>query len=121
MFVAMSVILCMHQRIEHLQVDLIHIIMTTNQKGGEPNFIDLDNPGGWDDYTYQPKHDSRDKDFGYLGHFLPTGVTVVPKIPSTGKRFIDDYEFFYNGWKGDHERRNGATVDNLFPILEVHV
>ena len=22
---------------------------------GEPKFIDLDNPGGWDDYTYQPK------------------------------------------------------------------
>ena len=81
---------------------------------GEPQFCDLDNPGGWDDFSYQPKYDTREKGSKYLGHYLPTGATVVPKTPA-GKRFIDGYEFFYNGWKGDTERRNGATVENLFP------
>ena len=81
---------------------------------GEPQFSDLDNPGRWDNFSYQPKFDSREKGYKYLGHYLPTGVTVVPKN-SAGKRFVDGYEFFYNGWKGDTERRNGATNDNLFP------
>jgi hypothetical protein len=34
----------------------------------------------------------------YMYHTVPSGATVVPKDTTTGKRELNGYEFFYNGW-----------------------
>ncbi len=50
---------------------------------------------------------------------MPSGATVVPKDTVTGKREINGYEFFYNGWEhpfpNSTNHRMGATKENLFP------
>ena len=88
---------------------------------GEPaSFADVDNPGGWSSFTFQPKFDKASK---YKYHALPTGATPV-KPDSEGKRICGDYEFFYDGWKkptvdadGDPwpAFRHGASKENMFP------
>ena len=49
---------------------------------GEPQFADVDNPGEWSQYTFQPKfHNkaSKGKNKGdYAYHSLPTGARPVP-------------------------------------------
>ena len=84
---------------------------------GEPAFDQVDNPGGWTDYTYQAVYNKEKKK--YLYHAMPSGATVVPKDPVTGKRELNGYEFFYNGWKHPFpdatNHRNGATKEDLFP------
>ena len=86
-----------------------------NTEAGEPPFEDVDNPGGWDQFTYKPKIDMKKKK--YLYHCLPTGATPVPEN-STGKRSIGDWNFVYDGsWKDDgtHGFRSGATKEDRFP------
>lgn len=77
----------------------------------------MDNPGGWSEYTYQPVFNKEKKQ--YLYHAMPSGATVVPKDTTTGKREINGYEFFYNGWThpfpDETNTRIGATKQNLFP------
>ena len=84
---------------------------------GEPSFDKVDNPGGWSAYTYQPVFNKEKKK--YLFHAMPSGATVVPKDTQTGKRELNGYEFFYNGWThpfpDDTNNRMGATKQNLFP------
>ncbi len=84
---------------------------------GKPPFAEVDNPGQWSQYTYQPVFQ---KTTGtYLYHALPSGATAVPINPRTGKREVGGYEFFYQGWthpeptKLNHQV--GATKENLFP------
>jgi len=100
-----------------------------DEEAGEPAFKDLDNPGGWNQYCYQPqitkvtkklKNKSGKwqtvKENVYKHHQLPTGCTVLPK-DKDGKRMLMGYEFHYTGWKPEVETkyRSGATKDNLFP------
>lgn len=80
----------------------------------EPAFSDVDNPGGWDRYYFQPKKCS--KSHKYAGHFLPTGATPVP-VGEDGKRKCGDWTFHYNGYSNGPTSgyRRGATTSNLFP------
>ena len=83
-------------------------------KKGEPQFCDVDNPGNWNRFIFQPKFDRKGTK-KYTGHFLPTGATPVP-LNKDGKRVVGDWEFFYNGFKNDDmPYRHKATTTNLFP------
>jgi hypothetical protein len=90
---------------------------TINVEWGEPTFDKVDNPGGWSVYTYQPVFNKEKKK--YLYHTMPSGATVVLKDTTTGKRELNGYEFFYNGWThpfpDETNNRMGATKQNLFP------
>ena len=89
--------------------------------GGEPGlFEDVDNPGGWNDYTFQPKYEhvtKRGKTARkYLYHQLPSGARPVPEVG--GKREVEGFRFHCKGWKLPGRRkkfRSGATRDNMFP------
>jgi len=95
---------------------------------GQPEFKDVDNPGGWSEFTYRPKCATALKTVTKDGkkkkvkvkeckhHALPTGCTVVPK-DDNGERKVKDWSFHYQGWKPVTETkfRSGATHDNLFP------
>ena len=90
-----------------------------NFKGYEPK-VDVDNPGKWSQFTYQPKY-SGSKETGrkYVGHFMPGGATVCPK-DSTGKQTSGGFELHYDGWVAnnfDKEKyvRTGATSENPKP------
>ena len=81
----------------------------------EPDFEDVDNPGEWPRYCFQPKYLSRAKNARYTRHVLPTGAVPVPKN-KLGERKIGDWEFFYKGWTNTNAPyRRGATTANLFP------
>lgn len=84
-----------------------------NKKKGEPHFEDVDNPGGWHQYTFTPRfHKESGK---YIHHRLPTGATPVP-AGRDSKRVVNGWEFHYNEWKlEDAPYRNGATKTNPFP------
>ena len=81
---------------------------------GEPDFVDVDNPGNWDRYTFFPVFDA--KTGKYLRHKLPTGASPVP-VADDGKRAVNGWEFHYTAWKSatTEEYRSGATRTNPFP------
>jgi len=87
---------------------------------GQPDvsFSEIDNPGGWSEYTFAPKFQcNKMKREKYLHHVMPAGATLVPRN-NRGKRTSEGFEFFYNGWtreSTDPVFRSGATRDNLFP------
>ena len=60
-------------------------------KKGEPEFSQVDNPGNWNRFIFQPKFDKKGTK-KYSGHFLPTGATPVPPNKE-GKRVVGDWEF----------------------------
>ena len=82
---------------------------------GEPAWEDVDNPGKWLQYTYHPTFKG---DGTYQYHEMPSGATPVPINSRTGKRTMNDWKFFYDGW--DHPDPNksntrGGTRNDLFP------
>ena len=84
-----------------------------------PKFEDIDNPGGWSNYTFQAKYKRKgNKVTDYMYHALPTGATPVP-LNKDGKRSVGGWEFHYQGWKLDENHptkfRSGATKDDPFP------
>ena len=46
---------------------------------------EVDNPGSWSKYTFQPRFDKRN----YTSHYTPTRAQVLPPTPN-GSRVIDD-------------------------------
>ncbi len=46
---------------------------------GEPLFLDVDNPGGWDEYTYRPEFVTKGKK-QHVRHVLPAGTSPVPEV-----------------------------------------
>ena len=64
---------------------------------GEPAlFSDVDNPGSWSEFTFQPVFDTKgQKRYKYPA--LPTGIMPVPKNED-GKRLLHGWQFFYDGW-----------------------
>jgi hypothetical protein len=87
---------------------------TRKVASGEPLFIDVDNPGGWDEYTYRPEFSTKGEK-KYVKHVLPTGATPVAEVD--GKRSVGAWEFFYGGWKdlGNNNFRDGASKAQPFP------
>jgi len=81
---------------------------------GEPAFIDVDNPGGWDEYTYRPEFAAKGGK-NYVRHVLPTGASPVLEVD--GKRALGPWEFYYRGWKdiGENSFRDGANKAEPFP------
>ena len=81
---------------------------------GEPLFLDVDNPGGWDEFTYHPEFAPKGEKH-YVRHVLLTGASPVPEVQ--GKRAVGPWEFFYGGWKdmGDNGIRDGASKAEPFP------
>jgi hypothetical protein len=87
----------------------------------EPDFADVDNPGGWNSFVFRPIYAKSgtvrngNSVHKYVRHELPTGCSPVP-LNSDGKRINGEYEFFYQGWESQRPPvRSGATVGNLFP------
>ena len=75
----------------------------------------LDNPGKWSQFTYRPKFKA---DGTYDHHEMPAGATTVPKDTKTGKRTINGWEFFYDGWEHpdpNDSNTRGGTRNDLFP------
>ena len=44
----------------------------------EPKFANVDNPGAWPEYCFNPTFEGKGKGKKYAYHSLPTGVTPVP-------------------------------------------
>jgi hypothetical protein len=57
---------------------------------GEPLFIEVNNPGGWDEYTYRPEFATKGEK-KYVRHVLPAGASPVPEVD--GKRMVGPWEF----------------------------
>jgi hypothetical protein len=75
-------------------------------------FENVDNPGNWDRFYFQPKQNKSKK---YAGHFLPIGVRPVPLGPD-GTRKQGDWHFHYNVYQtNDSKYRGGASTSNLSP------
>ncbi len=89
----------------------------TQHERDEPMFEDVDNPGNWPQYCFRPrfKGAGTSRKTKYLQHSLPTGAVPVP-INKDGKRVINGWEFFYNGWTNPGtQHRRCATTANMFP------
>ena len=78
----------------------------TNTAAGEPDFSDVDNPGGWPEFIFRPVF-NRNK---YTHHSLPTGAIPVPKNKD-GRRIINGWEFFYNGYDGSDDESEDKDGD----------
>jgi len=94
----------------------------------EMKYSEVDNPGGWSDYTFRPRYEKN----VYVGHRMPAGARVV-KDNGYGVRVEGEWEFFYNGWKLEQSlppsmmssinkelnmkpfHRVGCGRDNMFP------
>ena len=74
-------------------------------------FSEVDNPGGWDLFTYRAKFT---KDKKYDQHCLLTLAEPVGKNED-GVRAINGWTFDYTGHTGSSNYRNGSTNENLFP------
>ena len=102
-----------HVKIPRVPIDYVAPLVRPERQ--EPNFEDVDNPGKWPRYCFQPKFLSRSKNSLYTRHTMPTGAVPVPKNKH-GERKIGDWEFFYQGWSNPNAPyRRGATTANLFP------
>lgn len=67
------------------------------RRGQPANFADIDNPGGWSEFTFRPKFNGTNGSGNYLQHQLPTGATPLP-ANENGKRVVNDWELHYQGW-----------------------
>jgi hypothetical protein len=76
---------------------------TINRNKGEPLFQDVDNPGGWNLYTFRPMFEPRGGK--YNCHAMPADTVSVPNNAVMGKRDAGGYEFFYQGWKQENPTR----------------
>jgi hypothetical protein len=80
---------------------------TTKTAKGEPAFPQVDNPGGWSEFTFCPTFATTKKGDMYEGHTLPTGAHPVPVESDGGGRTMGGRKFNYNEWKG-------SNVENMF-------
>jgi hypothetical protein len=81
---------------------------------GEPDFAEVDSPGGWSQYIFRPE-------FGttapkqYKRHSWPTGAQPV-LTNSQGKLIVENWEFHYKGWKEDgNSESHFGTSEDMFP------
>ena len=86
-------------------------------KHNAPREEDIDNPGDWPLYCFEPRYT---KSKQYIGHFTPNGAKVCPSN-NNGSRSIDGWKFHYQGWKPDQFddstfTRNGASMERIKPV-----
>ena len=70
-------------------------------RANEPSFNTVDNPGNWSNYVYRAKFDKKGR---CKFHSQSTGVIPVSKN-ADGQRKIEDWYFFYQGWKSDPNKK----------------
>lgn len=90
---------------------------TYKAPAGSPLEEEIDNPGKWNLYSYAPKMNNKTKE--YVGHFTPSGATVVPE-DENGDRVVGGWKFYYTGWTPDAFDkstyvRGDAVYNNLKP------
>jgi hypothetical protein len=91
------------------------VIPTNQPTRGEPEFVNVDNPGDWDRYIFKPTFEGRARTTKYKFHQLPTGARPVPKNDN-GLREEKGWSFHYKGWKAENKSyRRGATMSDMFP------
>ena len=87
---------------------------------GKPEFVDVDNPGGWDDYTFRAKFTTKStktvKRGQYTHHALPTGARPVPP-DADGNRQVEGWDFHYDKWSNENPTkfRSGGNRQIPFP------
>jgi hypothetical protein len=115
-----------------------------NTTKGEVPFEEVDNPGCWSSYTFQPVFQNNKKTTGkdstnevkmdetspseakgkgkggqYLHHAMPCGARPIPIDDNTGKREAGGWEFYYEDWKHPNPTnencRIGSDKDTVFP------
>ena len=93
---------------------------TRKEVKGEPKFEDVDNPGQWSEFTFQPNFEGEYGSGAYGHHATPAGAKVVPLDPMTGKRTVNKFYFFCDGWKLEETNpnysRQHSNTDNFFPV-----
>jgi len=88
---------------------------------GELNaeFKDIDNPGNWLPFSFQPKFlHKNQKAVKHLHHAMPAGCTPFPK-DDDGIRSSDGLQFCHNGWTRDSSDppfESGTARENLHPL-----
>ena len=65
----------------------------------EPEFKEIDNPGGWSSFSFRPvyKKEKNDDAKMYKYHSLPTGCVPV-EVDENGVRQNQGWRFHYTGW-----------------------
>ncbi len=70
------------------------------------HFADVDNPGCWSNFVFQPKYAVEEgrkgekKTIRYVSHTTPAGEKVVP-ANEYGIRKVNGWKFYYLGWEPD--------------------
>jgi hypothetical protein len=88
----------------------------------EPPYRQLDNPGGWSNYSFQAvfAKTPQGKKGEYLRHELPCGATVIPE-DENGQRMVEGWTAHYQGFdlpeNSGRRFRDGATRNNIFPEI----
>ena len=93
---------------------------TTRKKAkGVPKFEDVDNPVQWSDFMFRPNFKGKYGSGAYGHHATPAGAKVFPLNPMTDKRTVNEFDFFYDGWKLEEKNLNyshqHSNTDNFFP------
>ena len=83
---------------------------------------DVDNPGQWSEFTFRPNFEGK-YGSGAYGHYVtPARAKVVPFDPMTGKQTVNEFDFFYDGWKLEEKNpnysRQHSNMDNFFPATQ---
>ncbi|KAG7349515.1 hypothetical protein IV203_012112 [Nitzschia inconspicua] len=87
-------------------------------ENGEPKWEELDNPGDWSRYCFNP---SFNKSGSYISHSLPTGAVPIPL--DNGVRQCTGWTFLYKDWKmKDHWKSDGlfAPIVGAWAVKEAH-
>ena len=79
-----------------------------NEERGEPEYINVDNPGEWDSFVFRPKFKKEKGEMKYNGHYLPSGCVPVP-VNEDGHRKLGGWEFHYKGWQAGMDTYEGMS------------
>ena len=79
-----------------------------NEERGEPEYINVDNPGEWDSFVFRPKFKKEKGEMKYNGHYLPSGCVPVP-VNEDGHRKLGGWEFHYKGWQAGMDMYEGMS------------
>ena len=75
-------------------------LMSDHNKGrGKPAYIDVNNPGEWEYFVFQPKCKKERCEMKYNGLYLPSGSVSVP-LNKDGHMKLGGWEFHYKDWQG---------------------